>query len=171
MRNGLAFSRSSAIQTRMFEPSFEVEKQDVGVRVYSGQAKAYSSRLNPLIPLSAHDAIRAPGSEIRCHSPFFFSPLRRYEPFNSNTGIPFREFVTLSLFADRIRPDRRAAFVSFHLTGRSRHEGRYPRTLFFSFSLCARNCRLTLWCIGGSYPAGVSIEPLYYEEKSSRLGF
>lgn len=127
MRSGLAFSRSLAIQTCMFEPSRRRSGTRGCASLGPGQG-AHSSRLNPLIPLSAHDdATRSPAPEIRCHSPFFFfflsSPLRHYEPFNSNTGIPFREFVTLSLFADRIRPGRR----SFRSSRGTLSARRYPR--------------------------------------------
>lgn len=109
MRSGLAFSRSPAIQTCMFEPSRWRSRTWGCASLGPGQgardSAPHSSRLNPLIPLPAHDD--AP--RLRDSMPFsFFSPLRRYEPFNSNTGIPFREFVTLSLFADRIRPGRRS---------------------------------------------------------------
>lgn len=86
-----------------------MEEQDTGVRPEGPRARrtpcCIHLTFNPLIPLSAHDDAARP--RLRFSAILLFRVLsRRYEPFNSNTEISFREFVTLSLFADRTRPVR-----------------------------------------------------------------
>lgn len=146
----------------MFEPSRRRSGTWGCASLGPGQG-AHSSRLNPLIPLSAHDdATRSPAPRFDAILLFFLSSTPTLRAIQFEYRDPFQGICNAIPVCRQDPP--RPAFVSF--ISRDALGTKIPT------HLCARNCRLTLWynVSEDPYPAGVLIEP-YYKEKFGELGF